>query len=107
MNNNYLIPANSKKSMLILGYFTTVDLILFGVGCVTTLTLLVVLNTNKLGTIILILLPALITGLLVMPVPNYHYVRTFIKIAWEFYTTRQKYIWKGWCFSDEEEASKE
>ena len=32
MDNSYLIPANSKKSMLILGYFNTVDLIIFGCG---------------------------------------------------------------------------
>lgn len=53
------------------------------------------------------LMPGGICGFLVMPVPHYHNVRTFIQIAWEFYTTRQKYIWKGWCFAeDEKEASK-
>ena len=25
--------------------------------------------------------------------------------AWEFYTTRQRYVWKGWCF-DNGESSK-
>ena len=101
MNNNYLIPANSKKSMLIFSYFTTFDLILFGIGCVTTLTLLVVINTNNLGTIILILLPALITGLLVMPVPNYHNVLTLIKNVYNFFSGRRRYYWRGWCVKDE------
>ena len=32
MNNTYLIPANTKKSMLIFGVFNTVDMIIFGVG---------------------------------------------------------------------------
>lgn len=101
MNNNYLIPANSKKSMLILGYFTMIDLILFGLGCVTTITLLVVVNTSKLTTIILILLPALITGLLVMPVPNYHNVLTLIKNVYYFFSSRRRYYWRGWCVKDE------
>lgn len=38
--NNYLIPANSKKSQLILGFFTPIDLILFGSGVGITLILL-------------------------------------------------------------------
>ena len=44
MNNNYLIPANSKKSQLILGFFTPLDLILFGSGCGLTVLLLIVLG---------------------------------------------------------------
>jgi len=33
VQNNYLIPANTKKSQLILGFFTKTDLIIFIVGC--------------------------------------------------------------------------
>lgn len=101
MNNNYLIPANSKKSMLIFGYFKGIDLIIFGIGCVITMTLLVVVNTNSIKTIILILLPALITGLLVMPVPNYHNVLTLIKNVYMFFSGRRRYYWRGWCVKDE------
>ena len=39
---NYLIPANSKKSMLILGVFNYMDLILFGSGVFTTGLLLLI-----------------------------------------------------------------
>lgn len=98
---NYLIPANSKKSMLILGYFNPIDLIIFGIGCTVTILSLVIFNTNKLGTIILILLPAVVTGFLVMPVPNYHNIMTLIKNVYTFFMSRRRYYWKGWCYRDE------
>lgn len=104
--NSYLIPANSKKSLLKFGYFTTSDLILFLIGIGVSLLFLTILPIDNIWIAIICILPGSICGFLVMPVPNYHNVRTFIKIAWIFVTTRQKYIWKGWCFSDEEETSK-
>ena len=72
--NNYLIPANSKKSQLILGFFNAVDLILFGSGVGITLILLLTIQSTDVVVMMLILAPALITGFLVMPVPNYHNV---------------------------------
>ena len=96
----YLIPANSKKSMLYFGVFNTVDLILFCSGVGISLLLLVILPVDILWVAIIAILPGLICGFLVMPVPNYHNIRTIIGLAWEFFTTRQKYIWRGWCFFD-------
>lgn len=104
--NSYLIPANSKKSMLIFGVFNTVDFIIVATGVVISFLLLMILPVSKIMYGAIAIAPGSICGLLVMPIPHYHNVRTFIKIAWEFYTTRQKYIWKGWCFSDEEKTSK-
>ena len=72
MNNNYLIPANSKKSQLILGFFTGVDLALFGSGVALTLILLILIQGASIGVMILILCPALLTGFLVMPIQHYH-----------------------------------
>ena len=40
----YLIPANSKNSLLIFGMFNGFDLILFGSGMFATFILLMVLN---------------------------------------------------------------
>ena len=75
MNNNYLIPANSKKSMMILGFFTPIDLAIFGLGCTVTLTLLFLFNDRvEIGALLMILSPALLSAFLVMPVPNYHNV---------------------------------
>ncbi len=104
--NSYLIPANSKKSMLKFGVFNNFDLGLFIFGIATSLFLLMILPTERLLIAMIAIFPGVFCALLVMPVPNYHNVRTFIKIAWEFFTTRQKYVWKGWCFNEEETDKK-
>ena len=85
MRGNYLIPANSKKSELILGLFTTMDAILFGSGVSLTVLLLIIL----------------ITGFLVFPVPNYHNILQLIINIYTFYFVRQRrYKWRGWCYKD-------
>ena len=106
MDRTYLIPANSKKSMLKFGLFNTADLIIFGVGVGISLLLLMILPVDKFGIAILAISPGLICSFLVIPVPNYHNIRTVMGNAWEFYTTRQKYVWKGWCFDNGETSKK-
>ena len=101
--NQFLIPANSKKSMLIFGLFRPLDLIIFGVGVGLTLIMLPILPIDELVYAVIALLPALIAGFLVFPIPNYHNVRTVIMSVWYFYTERRVYYWKGWCFSNGEE----
>lgn len=100
--NGYLIPANTKKSMLIFGLFTKFDLILFVSGVATTLLLLLILDISKLALAILALTPALVVSFLVMPVPNYHNILTLIKSAISFYTNQRKFKWKGWCVPHED-----
>ena len=100
--NNYLIPANSKKSQLILGFFRGIDLILFGSGVGITLILLLTIQSANMGVMILILAPALITGFLVMPVPNYHNVLQFIVNVYTYFSERRRYYWKGWCYDVED-----
>ena len=97
-NDSYLIPANSKKSMLILGFFNVTDLIIFGIGCVMTFILLMSIQTNSLKEAFLIISPALISSFLVLPVPNHHNIRTFIGNVYGYYTNRRTYYWRGWCF---------
>ena len=106
MDNMYLIPANSKKSMLLFGLFNKFDLILFLLGVGTSLLLLLVLPIESLLFAIIALSPGLVCAFLVFSAPNYHNIRTVIKLAWEFYTTRQKYIWRGWCYKDEQDNKK-
>ena len=101
MNNNYLIPANSKKSMLILGFFTPVDLIIFSTGCAFTLIMLFLFNNKvEIGGLILFLIPALVTGFLVMPVPYYHNVLQLLTNIISYIFGRKRFYWKGWCVSD-------
>lgn len=104
--NNFLIPANSKKSMLILGLFNTTDLWILIPGVATTLLLLLILPVEQLLPAIIAIAPGLICGFLVLPIPNYHNVRTFLKSAYRFFTTRQKFVWKGWCFLDGKDDEK-
>ena len=98
--NPYLIPANSKKSMLMFGVFNKVDLWMFIIGVVVSFILMMTLPTGNFIVAILSISPGLICAFLVFPIPNYHNVRTVIKNAWIFFTTRQRYIWKGWCFEN-------
>ena len=96
MRNNYLIPANTKKSQLILGFFTPTDLIIFSVGCVWSFVMLLIVKQLSLGILILVMLPALIATFLVMPVPHYHNVLQLITNFMNFITGRRRYYWKGW-----------
>lgn len=99
MGQQFLIPANSKKSMLKFGLFNDVDLVIFIVGIIVSLGLLMLLPVDQLLYAIIAITPGCICGFLVLPIPNYHNVRTFIRIAFEFYTTRQHFVWRGWCFN--------
>lgn len=104
MNNQFLIPANTKKGSLIFGIFMPVDLVIFLTGVGVTLLALIIMSTTNIMdnfTSILGILPALIAVFLVFPFPNYHNVRTAIGEVITFYTNRQKYIWRGWCSSYE------
>lgn len=98
---NYLIPANTKKSLLYFGVFTKVDVIIFGVGVAATIGLLYALDLTNVVLSIVALLPALVTGFLILPIPNYHNMLTVIKNCIDFFTNNQKYIWKGWCINGE------
>ncbi len=96
-NNTYLIPANSKKSMLILGLFNRTDLIIFISGVLATFILMLTnLNRTSMKAVILILSPALICSFLVVPLPNEHNVRTMIKNIYTYFMNRRTYYWKGW-----------
>ncbi len=103
-NNQYLIPANTKKGQLLFGIFMPVDLLIFGVGIGVTLLALVIMSaTGAMDnfTSILAISPALIAVFLVFPFPNYHNIRTAIGELVAFYTNRQKFRWRGWCSSYE------
>ena len=103
---NYLIPANSKKALMIFGLFNTFDLILFGSGLGVTMLLLVILPIADVTYAIIAIIPVCVGALLVFPIPNYHNVLTVLANAIIFYTVRQKFIWKGWCVLDELEKIK-
>ena len=99
---NYLIPANTKKGQLILGIFRPFDLLLFGCGIGMTLLFMLILPLTSTLMAVISLLPVLITGFLVMPIPYYHNMLNVIAELIEFFSTQRRYKWKGWCIPHEE-----
>lgn len=97
MNTDYLIPANSKQSLLIFGLFKPFDLILLVSGVSVTILLLVLVPTTSILATVMVLLPGLVCALLVTPIPHYHNVLTIIQEMMEFFQTRKTLEWKGWC----------
>ena len=100
--DEYLIPANTKKSTLIMGFLRGIDAIIFGIGIVVTVILLLTLsNLNNNLLLLLACLPAVVTGILVVPIPNYHNVLVAIQSILRYYQERRSYVWRGWCIYDE------
>lgn len=97
-NNSYLVPANSKKGTLILNVFLPFDLIMFGSGIFISLLLITLMPSSNVWLILIACLPAVVTGMLVIPIPNYHNVRVALISMFKFFTERRRFIWKGWCF---------
>lgn len=105
MENSYLIPANTKKSQYILGFFTLTDLIIVIVGCTWTLLTMLFVSHKTLPIIILALLPGLIAAFLVMPVPHYHNILQLLTNIFTFFFGRRRYYWKGWSIYEELETN--
>lgn len=105
--NGYLIPANSKKSMLIFGMFNGFDLGVLAIGVTITILLLLTLNLSSIGPTVLAVTPGAIAIILVFPVAHYHNVMTVIISIYKFFTSREKYIWRGWCYSEEFKGTSE
>ena len=98
----YLMPANSKRSRLILGFFTPRDLWVVAIGLLITVVLLFLLPHDTLLMMTLAILPIGTATLLVFPVPNYHNVMQLLINIYNFFTQRRKYEWKGWSVVNEE-----
>lgn len=98
--DGYLVPANAKKGTLILNIFRPLDLIMFGVGAGVSLLLLMMIPSDNTIAILISCLPVGITGLLVVPIPNYHNVLCAIQSILRFFIERRNYYWRGWCFYD-------
>lgn len=102
--NSYLIPANTKSGKLILGMFKPFDLILFGIGIAITILFMLILPLESTLVTVIVLLPALTTGFLVVPVPYYHNMLNIVTELIEFFTNQRHYKWKGWCVPYERET---
>lgn len=99
-----MIPANTKRGQLILGFFMPIDLIIFGGGLGITLLLVMILPMDITWVAVLAIMPGILSGLLVAPVAYYHNIRQLLVEIYQYFTRRNKYVWKGWCFLDESES---
>ena len=63
--NDYLIPANSKKSLLIMGMFKGSDLWILGIGISISLILMFGIKGDEVGILVIKLLPLAIAVLLI------------------------------------------
>ena len=100
--NGSLVPANTKKSLLIFSMFRLMaDLIILVAGVLTTIILLLIFNSAGTLTLIGCSLPMMLAVILVLPIPNYHNTLVAIQSILRFYGERRNYIWKGWCVYSE------
>lgn len=102
MENGYLVPANTKKSLLwfsILRPFP--DAVILGVGIIISVFLLIGLQNGNIWLLLLACLPMIVAVVLVLPIPNYHNTLVGIQSILNFYKSRRNYVWKGWCIYDE------
>lgn len=100
--NGSLVPANAKKSLLILGVLRPMpDLVILLSGIFISIVLMLIFQDA--GTLVLILscIPMLIGLVLILPIPNYHNTLCVIQSIIRFYNERRNYIWRGWCVYDE------
>lgn len=106
MYSDFLVPANTKKSILIFSILRPFDAILLGSGILISVIMLII--TSNMGTLLLIIscIPMVIALGLILPIPNYHNVLVAIQSILRFYRERRNYHWKGWCVYDEFKDSK-
>ena len=101
--DNYLIPANAKRGQYLFGLFRPMDLIIFGIGVVTSLILIAFMPLEETWAAIVAITPGVICSLLVAPVAHYHNVLQLLIEIYQYFTNRRVYMWKGWCAFNESE----
>ena len=105
--NNYLIPSNSKRSMLIFGMFRPVDLGIFITGGVGTFLAILINNPQDLTDVFIDLIPLLFCTGMVVPVPNQHNLWSLTVNVYSFLTKQRNYRWRGWCTNYGEESKEQ
>jgi len=104
--NGYLVPENTKKSLLIFNMLRPIDAIILGIGIAISVILLIIIGSDNTWILLLACLPMIISLLLVLPIPNYHNTLVGIQSILKFYNGRRNYIWRGWCLQNEFKDSK-
>lgn len=105
--NQYLVPANTKKSMLILGALRPFpDLVIALSGFAVSIGTLLAMGNTKTWQMLIACIPMIVCVILVLPIPYYHNTLVGIQSILRFYRERRNFIWKGWCIRDEFKETK-
>lgn len=102
----FLVPANTKKSILIMGFMRRIDAFIGAIGLIATVLLLLVSNNINTWETLLVCMPAIVAGILILPIPNYHNTMVALQSIFRYYNERRNYIWRGWCAYDEFKENK-
>jgi len=92
-----IIPANTKKATLFLGFMRGIDMLILGIGTMITIGLLTVASTSNTWITMAECIPMLFCGLLIIPIPNYHNTLCCLESIVTYNNSRRNYVWKGWC----------
>lgn len=104
--NASLVPANTKKSLLIFNVLRPFDAFLLGGGILISVALLLIFNSASTWILLASCIPMLVSLILVLPIPNYHNTLVAIQSIIRYYNERRNYVWKGWCIYNEFKDSK-
>ena len=107
MNNQYLVPANTKRGQLIASMFRPVDLGILITGVLITFTILFILSDAASWIKLVGIFPGLVAVGLVVPIPNYHNVLVCIGEIINYYSNNRNYKWRGWCAVYESEREQQ
>ena len=97
----YLVPANTKKALLLFSILRPIDAIILGTGILISIILLLIFSDAGTTPMLISCIPMLIGLILVLPIPNYHNTLVALQSVIRFYNERRNYIWKGWCVYNE------
>jgi len=100
--NGSMVPANAKKSLLIMGFLRPMpDTLILGVGVAISVLALAFSTSAPTWLLLVECIPMFVSAILVAPIPHYHNTLCAIQSILRFYNERRNYIWRGWCVYDE------
>lgn len=92
-------PKNFKRGRFISNRYRRIDLVFAGVGTlisiVMLLTYLLALEGKSIVVICVLMVPAVVTTTLIMPMNVYHNLLEFLKLLIIYNNSRKVYIWEG------------
>ena len=96
--NGSMVPANAKKSLLVMGFLRPMpDLLILGVGVGISVLLLAFSTSAPTWLLVLECIPMFVSAILVAPIPHYHNTLCAIQSILRFYNERRNYIFRTTC----------